>query len=139
MRILVAEDNAVNQVIIRRMLEKWNMCVDVVGDGAQAVSRVGQGAYDLVLMDNQMPVLDGVEAARAIRAPGNRIPIVAFTAGAMDWERQRCLSAGMNEVLGKPVQASALEAVLRRYAPSAECASGREAQPVRSPFKAPQP
>ena len=117
MRILVAEDNEVNQRVIVRLLQKKGMKVTLVHDGAEAVQRARDETFDLILMDNHMPVLDGVEATRALRQSGIATPILAFTASAMDWEVTRCRQAGMDDVLAKPVDLRALDEMLHRYAP----------------------
>jgi signal transduction histidine kinase/CheY-like chemotaxis protein len=117
-RVLVAEDNAVNQRVARRFLERLGCEADVVGDGAQAVEAIGRSSYDFVLMDMQMPVMDGLEASRRIRAneiAGYRVPIVALTADAMVGTLERCLAAGMDDYLTKPLDAKRLEAVLDRF------------------------
>jgi two-component system sensor histidine kinase/response regulator len=119
-RVLVAEDNPVNQRVARLMLEKCGCRVDVVENGALAVESVATGAYDLVLMDCQMPVCDGFEATRRIRAlpaPANAIVIVALTANALAGDREHCLAAGMNDYLAKPVRRNALAEMLSRYLP----------------------
>jgi signal transduction histidine kinase/ActR/RegA family two-component response regulator len=105
LRILVAEDNAINQRVALRLLEGMGHQVDVALDGEQAVAAVERVEYDLVLMDCQMPKLDGFAATRAIRRleRGRRIPIVAMTANAMSDDRQLCLEAGMDDFLAKPV------------------------------------
>ncbi len=116
-RILVVEDNAVNQKVARMMLEKLGMQVEVIGNGADAIPAVEHGSFDLVLMDCQMPVMDGYEATAAIRALGGRgrdIPIVALTAHAMAGDRARCLTAGMDDYLVKPLASDALVACLDR-------------------------
>ncbi|WP_291987283.1 response regulator [Luteitalea sp.] len=119
-RVLVAEDNPVNQKVARLMLEKSGCRVDVVEHGALAVEAVRTGAYDLVLMDCQMPVCDGFEATRRIRAlasPHGHIVIVALTANALAGDRERCLASGMNDYLAKPVRRDALAGILERYLP----------------------
>ncbi len=119
-RVLVAEDNAVNQRVARLMLEKCGCRVDVVENGALAVEAVATGIYDLVLMDCQMPVCDGFEATRRIRAlagPANGIVVVALTANALSGDRAHCLAAGMNDYLAKPVRRDALAELLSRYLP----------------------
>ena len=118
-RILVAEDNVVNQKVAVRMLEKMDCRVDVVANGAEAIAAVRQMPYDLVFMDCQMPDMDGFEATRRIRAiPGRigRVPIIALTANAMTGDRERCLEAGMDDYLSKPVQAPSLAAALHQWA-----------------------
>jgi CheY-like chemotaxis protein len=116
-RVLVAEDNAVNQRVARRFLERLGCQVDVVDDGAQAVEAVERHDYDLVLMDMQMPNVDGLEATQRIRArhQPRRVPIVALTADAMVGTLERCLAAGMDDYLSKPLDAKQLEAVLDRF------------------------
>ena len=119
LRILVAEDNPVNQQVAMGLLRKFGHSVDVVGDGAEAVEAVRLLPYDLVLMDVQMPEMDGLEATRAIRAlpgPVARIPIVAMTANAMRGDDQRCLDAGMNGYISKPVDRRKLLEVLSGHA-----------------------
>ena len=105
LRILLAEDNPVNQKVALRLLERMGHQVDAAWDGQQAVAAVEQTEYDLVLMDCQMPNLDGYAATRAIRRleRGRRLPIVAMTANAMPDDRQRCQEAGMDGFLAKPV------------------------------------
>ena len=109
LHVLMAEDNRTNQVVARRMLEKMGHTVDVVSDGKQALEQAGKRTYDCILMDCQMPELDGFEATRRIRAGDvagldRRIPIIALTAYAMAEDRLRCLQAGMNDHVIKPVR-----------------------------------
>jgi signal transduction histidine kinase/CheY-like chemotaxis protein len=116
-RILVAEDNGVNQILIKAMLDHLGHFSDIVADGFEAVRQVQAGAYDLVLMDIQMPGMDGEAATRAIRAlPGavSHIPIVAMTANAMVEERAAYLAAGMNDHVAKPLELTRLAAVIAR-------------------------
>ena len=114
LRILLAEDNAVNQEVAVALIGSAGLTVDVAGDGQQAVDMVKTGHYALVLMDVQMPVMDGLDATRAIRAlpQGATLPILAMTANAFDDERQRCLDAGMDDHVAKPVVAEQLFATL---------------------------
>jgi CheY-like chemotaxis protein len=118
-RILVAEDNAVNQKVAQGLLAKLGYRCDVVGNGVEAVKALESIPYDLVLMDLQMPVLNGFDATSAIRASRKirnpAIPVIALTANAMEEDRQECLRAGMNDHLGKPITAKALEAMLERW------------------------
>ncbi|HQU41205.1 MAG TPA: PAS domain-containing protein [Pirellulales bacterium] len=112
LRILLAEDNAVNQKFVRHVLEKRGHDVEVVSNGRAALSAIETGRFDLVLMDVQMPELSGFEATAEIRgrerAGGGRLPIIAMTAHAMKGDRERCLAAGMDEYISKPIQAGRL-------------------------------
>jgi signal transduction histidine kinase/ActR/RegA family two-component response regulator len=109
-RILLAEDNLLNQKVTVRLLEKMGHRVNVATSGKEAIAAIEDGEYDLVLMDCQMPEMDGYDAARAIRllGKGRDLPIVAMTANAMLEDRQRCLEAGMNEYISKPIAAEQL-------------------------------
>jgi signal transduction histidine kinase/DNA-binding response OmpR family regulator len=120
-RILVAEDNLVNQRVVLGLLAKLGHRADAVRDGLEAVKAVESGAYDLVFMDCQMPELDGFEATRRIRRlPGAQgaVPIVALTANAMQGDRERCLEVGMNDYVTKPVDVGRLAASLQRFLPA---------------------
>jgi signal transduction histidine kinase/HPt (histidine-containing phosphotransfer) domain-containing protein len=118
LNILLADDSATNRAVATRLLEKKRHHVVAVSDGALAVQAVEQHRFDLVLMDVQMPVLDGYEAAAAIRArevtTGDHLPIVALTAQAMQGDRERCLSAGMDDYLAKPFAAEELYGAVTR-------------------------
>lgn len=121
-RILLVEDNLINQRVAQRVLERLGCVVQVAGDGAQAVAAYTQATYELILMDMQMPIMDGLEATRRIRAlePANQhIPIVALTADAMTGTQERCLDAGMDDYLTKPLEVSRLQEVLERFASGA--------------------
>jgi CheY-like chemotaxis protein/HPt (histidine-containing phosphotransfer) domain-containing protein len=122
--ILVAEDNPVNQEVARRLLVKLGCQPEVVANGREVVQASAGGTYDAILMDCQMPVLDGYEAAVEIRereaAAGlgaARIPIIALTAAAMPGDRERCLAAGMNDYVAKPMTLDTLAEALRRWVP----------------------
>ncbi len=121
--LLVAEDNIVNQKVIVRLLEKQGYRVDVVGNGREALEAHGRAAYAMILMDCQMPDMDGYEATAAIRdrevTTGGHIPIVAMTANAMQGDRERCLEAGMDGYVSKPIQPEALAGLVRQWAPTA--------------------
>ncbi len=117
-RVLVAEDHPVNQRMMVKMLEKLGCLVDTVENGREAVHRVEQVAYDLVLMDCQMPEMDGYTATAEIRKRNGsqgRLPIVAVTAHAMAEDRERCLKAGMDDYLSKPVQKEELSAMIKKW------------------------
>lgn len=106
-RILVAEDNLINQKVVMGMLEKHGYRVDVVSDGTEAVEAADTMPYDIILMDMQMPIMDGIQATKAIRAmkhQGHRVPIIALTANVQESDRKKCLAAGMNGFLCKPVR-----------------------------------
>ncbi|MFN7641860.1 MAG: PAS domain S-box protein [Burkholderiales bacterium] len=124
LRVLLAEDNAVNQKLASLMLRKLGHEVVVAGNGRQACEQLAQGDFDLVLMDMQMPEMDGIEATRCIRDAGHRLPIVAMTANAMDADRDRCIAAGMNGFLAKPVRAPALADAIRAVSPLRTAAAG---------------
>ncbi len=115
MNILVAEDNPINQKMMARILEALHHRVDVAGNGEEAVAMVKQGRYDIVLMDIQMPRLDGLEATRALRDSGFTRPIIALTAEAMQGDREKCLAAGMDDYLPKPIQRDQLLQTLERH------------------------
>lgn len=122
-RILVVEDNEVNQLVARATVSGLGYAVDVVSNGAEALSATADSRYSAVLMDCHMPVMDGFEATRQIRGRAGthtRLPIIAMTAGALDGDRERCLAAGMDDYLAKPVDAAALEATLARWVPEPE-------------------
>ncbi|MEM7042444.1 MAG: response regulator [Pseudomonadota bacterium] len=112
LRILVADDNPVNSKIASRMLEKAGHQIDTVPDGAAAVEAIRSGTYDLVLMDVQMPVMDGLEATKRIRSmvedDGSHLPIVAVTANAMTGDDHRCFDAGMDDYVTKPIDSARL-------------------------------
>ncbi len=123
LRILLAEDNAVNRRVATRLLEKRGHTVLTANDGAEAVALIDGQPIDLILMDVQMPVMDGLEATRVIRgkegAGGGHIPIVAMTAFAMVGDRERCIEAGMDDYLSKPIQQKKLYDVIASVAPGA--------------------
>jgi PAS domain S-box-containing protein len=116
-RILLVEDEPINQLVAREMLEEVGMRVDLASDGEEALGLAGQTAYAIVLMDLQMPKLGGLDAARLLRLlpKGNGVPIVAMTANAFNEDRENCLAAGMNDFLPKPVTPELLYAVLLKW------------------------
>ena len=117
--ILVAEDNAVNQKVALLLLKELGFFAHVVGNGKEAVDAVSQSSYSLVLMDCQMPEMDGLEASGAIRRnetlTGRHIPIIAMTAHAMQGDREKCIAAGMDDYISKPVTTAKLREVLLRW------------------------
>jgi two-component system sensor histidine kinase/response regulator len=116
-RVLAVDDNEINLQVARELIEEVGPWVDTCSDGAQAVEQVQRQAYDLVLMDMQMPVMDGLSATRAIRALTGMagLPIVAMTANAMDQDRDRCIGAGMNDFLSKPIDPARLRDILQSW------------------------
>lgn len=139
-RILLAEDNRVNQELAVEILSASGYQCDVVPNGREAVERVASCDYDLVLMDMQMPEMDGVEATRTIRRAtpttsdgGKRIPIIALTANAMQRDRQRCLDAGMNDYLSKPLNPIELLNKVEALLEEAKQVSGDVAAEIASP------
>jgi CheY-like chemotaxis protein len=120
-QVLVAEDNLVNQRVVLHMIRRLGGHADIAMNGRQAVAAAERGAYEIILMDVQMPEMDGYDATRCIRErlPGERQPwIIALTANALLGDRERCLSAGMDDFLTKPLVLDALEAAVRRRAPA---------------------
>ena len=123
LHVLLAEDNAVNQKVASHMLERLGCRVDVANDGREAVRRAADTSYGLIFMDIQMPEMDGLAASAAIRAAepgGRRVPIIALTANAMESDRNRCLAAGMDGFITKPMKPDALIAALREWCGTSE-------------------
>jgi CheY-like chemotaxis protein len=118
-RVLVVEDNVVNQKVAARMLEKLGCRVDVVANGHEAIEAVTRIAYHCIFMDCQMPEMDGYEATTVIRRrealSGAHVPIIAMTANAMESDRERCLAAGMDDYVSKPVEPDELRRALRQW------------------------
>ncbi len=120
-KILLVEDNPINQMVAQKMLEKLGLKAEQANNGVEALKLLGEQAYDLVLMDCQMPEMDGFDATREIRKleiksiNQNALPIVAMTANVMSGDRERCLEVGMDDYIGKPVQRDQLESVLRKW------------------------
>jgi CheY-like chemotaxis protein len=128
--ILLAEDNVVNQKVACRILEKLGYRVDVAADGQAAFTAWETGRYDLILMDCQMPVMDGYETTRKIRqhqAPGRRTPIIALTAHAMKGADNECRAAGMDDYLSKPIDRGELQQCLRKWLDEAADAASAQA------------
>ena len=126
-RVLVAEDYEINQVVVREFLRRFGLECEIVGDGQVAVDQAKSGDFDMILMDCQMPLMDGLQAARIIRDAetpehglsrnGRRIPIIALTANAVAGDREECLEAGMDDYLTKPITCQALTNMLLRWMP----------------------
>jgi two-component system sensor histidine kinase/response regulator len=116
LRVLLAEDNRVNRKVAQRMLEHLGCDVDIAEDGRAALEAVGQKTYDVVLMDVQMPEMDGFEATAAIRSANLRVPVIAMTAHALSGDRERCLAAGMDDYLTKPIRIEDLATALDEWA-----------------------
>ena len=120
LRILLAEDNAINQRVALRILEKGGHTVGLAANGKETLQALEENGFDVVLMDVQMPEMDGLEAAAAVRQKerggGRHIPIIAMTAHAMTGDRERCLAAGMDDYLSKPIRARELLAMVAKYA-----------------------
>ncbi|HWB11133.1 MAG TPA: PAS domain S-box protein [Pirellulales bacterium] len=123
LRVLLAEDSVVNQKLAVYLLEKWGHHVTVANNGHEALARVQAESFDMVLMDVQMPEMDGLEATKAIRqqesSSGGHVPIVAMTAHAMVGDRERCLESGMDDYLSKPIRARELLAAIERISAGA--------------------
>ncbi|HEY0139415.1 MAG TPA: response regulator [Thermoanaerobaculia bacterium] len=113
--VLLVEDNAVNQLVALGQLRRLGFDCTTVSTGREAIDAVRRGGFDVVLMDCQMPGIDGYEAARQIRAAGSNVPIIALTAHALPGEREKCLSAGMNDYLAKPVSQEQLGGMIRLW------------------------
>jgi CheY-like chemotaxis protein len=116
--LLIAEDNPINQKLAIMQVRKLGYQAEAVADGHEALTAMETGRYALVLMDCQMPRMDGFSATVAIRQrelPGQHVPIIAMTANAMEGDRERCLAAGMDDYLAKPVRLAELSAVLARW------------------------
>jgi two-component system, sensor histidine kinase and response regulator len=119
-RVLVVEDNVLNQVVAVGILNRLGCDADVVDNGRDAVAAATGSAYGVVLMDCRLPGLDGYQAAAEIRrreGAGRRVPIVAMTASASQQDRERCLAAGMDDYVAKPVLVGDVDAVLARWLP----------------------
>jgi CheY-like chemotaxis protein len=125
LRVLLAEDNAVNQKLALRLLERMGYAAEVAMDGTEAIAALEAADFDVVLMDVQMPELDGLEATRRIRErwPDRRVRIVAMTANAMEGDRETCLAAGMDDYVSKPIRPDELAAALL-------ATPGREDEPI---------
>jgi two-component system, sensor histidine kinase and response regulator len=124
LRILLVEDNTINRVLAVRLLEKRRHTVAVAGNGKEALAALEKDSFDLVLMDVQMPEMNGFEATAAIRAKekssGGHLPVIAMTAHAMVGDRERCLDAGMDDYITKPIRPEGLDDLLKRFSLAAK-------------------
>jgi CheY-like chemotaxis protein len=133
--VLVADDNPVNQLVIQAMLERRGFAVEVAGNGREALAMLPHAPYVAAFMDCQMPELDGYETTAAIRgkeAEGEHLPVIAMTAHAMAGDRERCLAAGMDDYLSKPLRPDELDVVLERWLdlPAGESAAAADVPAV---------
>jgi len=131
-RVLVVEDNEINQIVATRLLESWQIGTAIANNGSEAVEMVARERYDAVLMDIQMPVMDGLTAARTIRAQepdGQHLPIIAMTAHAMAGDREKSLAAGMDDQVNKPVDPAQLHDILVKWLPRKVAPAQRDASP----------
>ena len=132
LRLLLVEDNPVNRELVTTLLAPFDVDIDTAENGAEAVDAVGATDYDLILMDVQMPVMDGLTATRHIRAlaspRASRVPIIAMTANVLPEQVARCLEAGMNDHLGKPINPMKLVETLARWAQGGDEADRDEAK-----------
>jgi CheY-like chemotaxis protein len=138
LRILVAEDNAINQKLALQMLRKMGYRADVAGNGAEVLQALERQPYDVVLMDVQMPEIDGLEATRRINqqwTPEQRPRIIAMTANAMLGDREACLAAGMDDYISKPIRGRELQIALERWGQRSPVSPGSD-PPVRDPIPA---
>jgi CheY-like chemotaxis protein len=133
LRVLVAEDNRTNQKVARLMLDRLECASDIADNGRVVLERLEINDYDVILMDMQMPDVDGLEATRRIRAelaPERQPYIIAMTANTMSGDRERCLEAGMDDYIGKPVQREELRQALERFRPRQAAQPAEKAAPA---------
>jgi CheY-like chemotaxis protein/HPt (histidine-containing phosphotransfer) domain-containing protein len=137
LRVLLADDNVVNQKVALRLFEQMGYRIDIAGDGNEAIAAIQRHPYDIIFMDVQMPEMDGLEATRQIRQwekDQGKTPtlIIAMTASAMTGDREKCLRAGMDDYLSKPVRPEAVQAALERWGPKVKEAGARAPAPAPS-------
>ncbi len=116
-RVLVAEDNPSNQKLVSILLQKMGFQVTLVEDGQAALEKIAAEPFDLILMDMQMPILNGYDATRKLRESGCKLPIIALTANAMMGDEDKCLAAGCDAYLSKPIDRAKLNEMIGRYIP----------------------
>ncbi len=135
--VLLAEDNLVNQEVAKAMLTKLGVKTDIANNGQEATDMIQQNSYDIILMDCQMPVMDGFKATAAIRKKydSTTLPIIALTANASSEDRQNCLNAGMNDFLSKPYALDQLRQIIHRWLPNQEHAATDNPEPESSEIK----
>ncbi len=137
LRVLVVEDTPFNQKFILRLLERWGVAAELAENGRSALEAFSREPFDLVLMDVQMPVMDGLEASRAIRRmeadAGGRTPIIAMTAHAIKGDREQCLEAGMDDYISKPIDAENLHQMMERLVAPARASGPTDPKPLPSP------
>ncbi len=124
-QVLVAEDSPTNQMLVKLLLERMGFEVTIVENGCQAVQKALAGNFDLILMDIQMPNMNGLEATRALRQEEFATPIIALTANAMKGDREKCLQAGCDDYLPKPIDVKQLTEIIRSHIP-ASCVAASE-------------
>ena len=115
---MLAEDDINNQNIISKYLKKLGLAVDVADNGQDAINKTLDREYDLIMMDMQMPILDGLEATRQLRESGKNVPIVSLTANAMQEDRKKCIEAGANDYLSKPIEFNEFYTTLKKHLPT---------------------
>jgi CheY-like chemotaxis protein len=128
LKVLLVEDHCINQKLAISLLEKWGHVVTLAQNGQEALDRVNDDNFDVILMDLQMPVMGGLEATQRLRTGGCRTHIIAMTANAMEGDRQLCLSAGMDDYISKPIKADDLYALLHRLSGGTTVAGKAEAK-----------
>ena len=131
-RVLLAEDNPINREVALNILRRMGLRADAVVNGKEAVLAVEKNEYDIILMDLDMPLLDGLAATRAIREAGRRVPVVALTAHSLEIDRENCLVAGMNDFLAKPLSPETLAITLEKWLPK-DAATPPDPNPGKSP------
>ena len=115
LRVLLAEDNSINAILARALLEREGCHVECASNGYEAINAARQGPHDLILMDVRMPAMDGIQASKILRAEGYTGSIVALTADAFEDDRRACLAVGMDDFLTKPLETGALKAILAKW------------------------
>ena len=115
MNILIAEDNIINQEVVKVLFKNLGYEIDIVSNGKEAIKNINKKKYDIVFMDIMMPEIDGLEATREIRAMGNKLPIIALTADLGKETKKNAYKAGVNEFIGKPIKSDELKKVMIKW------------------------